>query len=324
MKSDTSSRRVCSAFVVLLLSSCLLGCTQAPSKPRLRLAYQDRVADAAVILAVRKGFFADEGIDLAAVRFTSGPACSEAVLSGSVDVGTMGDSTCVIALASPAPVTLIASHGGGEHRHRIIVGINSGIKDVPDLMGKKLAVKKGTSTYGGLLAWAAKQNIDLSNVNVIDLNPADMADALRTAGVDAIVASEPTPSLLESKDCGVELTTLGGLGNTYPITLILRDDFGKKHPDVVVKALRAIDRAEHFINNHRREAAEEVAAATGLSADVTLAAMSHHTYNLGLSPATMTSLRDIAEFLRAQKVIEEVPDFDAKTDRTYLDRLPKE
>jgi len=297
---------------------------QAPSSPRLRLAYRPHVANAALVVAVREGFFEDEGIDLQTFRFTSGPACSEAVFSGSADIGTMGDSPCVIALARAVPVKFIACHAAGEHRHRLIVRKDAGIQRAEDLKGKTLAVQKGTSTYGGLLAWAARQNLDLSEVNVVNMGPSDMADALRTGGVDAAVASEPTPSLLEVKGYGLELATFGGLGNTYPLTVVVRDDFANNHPEVVVKALKAIRRGTQFVNDNRQEAAEAVAAATGLPVDVALKAMSRHTYELGLSPATLQSLRDTAQFLLDQKVIERLPDFEAMVRTTYLERLPKE
>ena len=138
----------------------------------VRLAYQDRIADAATIIAVKKGFFEAEGLILKASVFTSGPACSEAIVSGAADIGTMGDTTGIIAVSN-YQVKIVASHGGGEHRHRIIVRNGSGIKTISDLKGKRVAIKFGTSTYGGFLLFAEK-NLDIDEINLVDMKPIDM------------------------------------------------------------------------------------------------------------------------------------------------------
>jgi len=268
------------------------------------------------MIAVEKGFFQDEGLVVKPMVFSSGPACSETLLSGSADIGTMGDTTAVIAVAR-SPVKIIASHGGGEHRHRIIVAKDSAIRSPTDLVGKRLAVKKGTSTYGGLLTWADSVNLDLASVKVTELRPDDMADALISGAVDAIVASEPTPSVVEQRG-GRELATLGGLGNTYPILLVGRNEFLAAHPKVVTAFLSAMRRAAQFIQEHPEQAAEVVAAKTGLPTDVASRAMAHHYYRVQLDERTRASLDGIAEFLVAQGMLDAAPDFSQQINDSFL------
>ena len=282
----------------------------------VRFAYQDRVADAASMIAFEKGFFRDEDLVVKPMVFSSGPACSEALLSGSADIGTMGDTTAVIAVAR-SPVKIIASHGGGEHRHRIIVAKDSAIRSPTDLVGSRLAVKKGTSTYGGLLAWARSVHLDLSKVKVTEMRPEDMGDALISGAVDAIVASEPTPSVVEQRG-GRQLATLGGLDNNYPILLVARNEFIAAHPEVATAFLRAMRRAAQFIQEHPEQAAEVVAAKTGLSTDVATRAMAHHYYSLQLDETTRASLDGIADFLVAQDMLDAVPDFSRLIDDSFL------
>ena len=203
------------AIVVILFTAAL-------GPDRLRLAYQNRVASAIVIVAVERGLFAEEGLAVEAYRFNSGPACAEALFSGSADIGTMGDTTGMIAISRNAPLTVIASHGSGEHRHRILVGADSQIREVADLAGKRVGVKKGTSTYGGFLAFLAHYHLAPEELQVIDMRPADIPEALAAGSLDAFVASEPTPSLAELGGAR-ELATLGGLGNTYPILILARN-----------------------------------------------------------------------------------------------------
>jgi aliphatic sulfonates family ABC transporter substrate-binding protein len=285
-------------------------------RPQVRFAYQDRIADAVSVIAVEKGFFGREGLDVKPLMFTSGPACTEALVSGSADIATMGDTTAVISVAR-APVTIIASHGGGEHRHRIIVKADSPIRSPRDLVGKRVAVSKGTSTYGGFLAWARAKKLDLSKVQITDMKPEDMGTALLSGAVDAAVASEPTPSVIEEKG-GRQLATLGGLGNNYPILLVARNDFLHKHPEAATLFVRAMFRAADFIHAHPGEAAQIMARKTGLSPGATAKAMKLHYYQVQLDKKTRASLQEIADFLLQQKILDSAPDLRKTVDDRYL------
>ena len=78
----------------------------------------------------------------------------------------MGGTTEVIAASQSDRFRIIARHGGGENRHRIVVRKDSLIRNPYDMAGRKLAVKKGTSTYGGFLAWRVRHAIDIKKVHV--------------------------------------------------------------------------------------------------------------------------------------------------------------
>jgi len=315
-----------SAVLVLLsaaaLSAAGCGTREGPDPDRepppvtIRFAYQDRVADAASIIAVARDLFAEEGVHVQPFIFSSGPACAETLVAGGADIGTMGDTTAVIAV-SRSPVKIIASHGGGEHRHRIIVAGSSPIRSPSDLVGRRLAIKKGTSTYGGLLSWADSAGLDLSEVTVIDMRPQDMGDALHAGAVDAIVASEPTPSLVEDRG-GRELATLGGLGNNYPILLVARTEFLREHPDAVIRFLRALLRAADIVDDTPDEAAQIIAAKTGLSPALARRAMAHHYYRVQVDPLTQSSLAATSRFLLDQQIISTAPDLSLAIDHTLL------
>jgi sulfonate transport system substrate-binding protein len=91
-----------------------------PSEP-LRFAYQNRVGDAISIVAMGKGFFADEGIQVKGILFNNGPACAEALYTGAVDIATMGYNGHHSRFEGFVDAVL-ASHGAGDivtdHRAR--------------------------------------------------------------------------------------------------------------------------------------------------------------------------------------------------------------
>jgi aliphatic sulfonates family ABC transporter substrate-binding protein len=275
------------------------------------------VADAASLIAVKKGFFAAEGLDVRPMIFSSGPSCTEALIYGNADFGTMGDTTAIITTSKGRGFTIIASHSGGEHRHRLLVANHSRITTISELEGKRIGVKKGTSTHGGLLLLARQGGLELSD-EIIDLAPNDQLLALATGELDAIVASEPTPSKAIADGFGRELTTLGGLGNTYPIFVLVNSKFAASHPDLVDRMIKGLSRATAFIKEYPDEAVAILAAQSGLAPGVIRSAMAYHHYGLNLDDSVQDSLAVTARFLKDIGRIDRMPAWDVVIDRRYL------
>lgn len=301
--------------IILLLCCCLPLSAQA-TEP-LRFAYQDRIGDALSIIAVKKNLFAAEGLQVKPLLFNNGPACSEALFTGAVDVATMGDTTAVSAVAKVADLRIIGSHGAGESRHRIMVPATSSLRQLADLKGKRLGVKKGTSTHGGLLALLNAKGIATADLKLVELDPDTMPTALAAGSLDAFVASEPTPSLAEQHGAR-ELTTLAGLGNSYPLLIVVKSATLQKREADLQKFIRALKRAEQFMLRHQSDAVAMLSKETGLTPEMTRRAMQRHSYRLQLDQLTISSLEQTAAFLHEQKKIKQAPKFAEVTDKRFI------
>ena len=299
-------------FIVLLLSGFILNMAltaDGSAKPlNIRFAFQDRIGSVLPIIAYEKGFFKDQGLEIKALRFSSGPASAEALYSGSADIAAMGDTTAIIMMTRSDKFTIMASHATGEHRHRIMVGKDSTLQALNDLEGRRVAVKKGTSTYGGLLAALTGSGISPGSIRLMDLTPPTMVDALLAGSIDAFAASEPTPSLAEQKGA-VELASLGGLGNQYPIMILgNREWLGRKKTEME-KFVKAMKRAEDFISQYPKETARIMSVQTGLSAATAQKVIKRHQYGLRLDRPILDSLHQTARFLKEERIIDRLPDF---------------
>jgi len=292
-------------------------CT-GPEKGECIFVYQDRVADAVSIIAVEKGFFRKQGLELVPKIFSSGPECMETLTSGNAHFGTMGDTTAILIGSKKGDAfRIVCALGGGEHRHRIIVSGSGRIKNISQLEGKRIGVKKGTSTHGGLMQFARIHGIDL-NDEMIDMPPSLQLTALAAGELDAIVASEPTPSQAEAGGYGRELATLGNLHNTYPVLLLVNSDFARRKPETVVRLIRALARSKDYIEDHPDETAGIMSRITGLDTSVIKQAMRLHMYDVALNPETVDSLKSTAHFLKEIGRIHELPDFNQLIDTSYL------
>jgi sulfonate transport system substrate-binding protein len=306
-------------FVLALLFSILIPFKEAKGQKtiQIRFAFQDRIGSVIPIMTANKGFFAQQNLNIKALRFSSGPACAEALYSGAADIGAMGDTTAVITVSRSDKFKIIASHATGEHRHRVMVRKDSKLKTLKDLKGKRLGVKKGTSTYGGLLAALKTSGIAPQKIRIIDLTPPTMTDALLAGSIDAFVASEPTPSVAEEKGAR-ELTTLGGLDNEYPILILANKKILHAHPQAVKRFVQALQQAEDYAAKHSKETAQIMAQETGLKLSTTKRAMQSHEYRLRLDKPILNSLQKSADFLKAEDIISEIPEFKEVVQEEFL------
>jgi len=314
--------RISVVFILLLISLWPLAgsAEQKPqtSKP-IRFAYENRIGGALPIIALRKGFFEKQGLNVTGLQFTSGPAIYESMFLGSAELGTMGDTAAVIALSKSDRFIIIASQATGEHRHRLIVKKNAPYHTLTDLQGKKVAIKKGTSTYGGFLAALQRAGMSSKKIEVLDLPPETMPDAFAAGSIEAFAASEPTPSQGELLG-GRELMTLGGLGNNYPIMILARAELVSDRPEDLVRFLRGLAESESFLKNHPDKARQIVEQATGLPKAVVESAMSRHDFTLRLDQAVQRSLAEIGNFLLSQKIVTSLPPLASYTNANFLEK----
>ncbi|MFZ0612987.1 MAG: ABC transporter substrate-binding protein [Desulfobacterales bacterium] len=313
----TRRKIICS----ILCCACLLtiACKDkaASSKPTIRFAFQDRIGDALPIVAVAEDLFQKEGLAVHPLRFSSGPACAEALYSGSADIATMGDSAAIIAIARNPKLKIIASHCTGEHRHRLIVRSTSSVHDLQDLRGKRIGIKLGTSTHSGILAALSAAGIPVKDVILMDLDPGLMPEALMAGSVDAIAASEPTPSLAELND-GRQVATLGGLGNVYPIVLVAQTGVLEEREPEILRFIAVLRRAEAFVQEHPDKTMQLLSDATGLPPVATKEAMQRHTCRLVMDDTILDSLQKQAVFLTEQQTLPTAPDLAAAVTNRYL------
>jgi ABC-type nitrate/sulfonate/bicarbonate transport system substrate-binding protein len=312
--------------MIVALLSLQLSCICAPisAAEPLRFAYQNRIGDAVSIIALAEGFFAAERVQVKGMLFNNGPACAEALYTGAVDIATMGDTTALSVVSRDPAMRILASHGAGEHRHRIIVAKNSPLRTLADLKGKLVGIKKGTSTHGGFLALLAANGLQTADIQLVDLSPDILPEALSAGSLDAFVASEPTPSMAETMG-GRELGTLGGLGNDYPLLIVAKSIVLQMRETELVAFFRALRRAERFICENPAETAAILGKEDRLSAELARKAMTRHSYSLRLDDTVLKSLAQTARFLHGQHKISQMPDLKAVVSTRLLEisALPK-
>ena len=111
--------------------------------------------------------------------FTYGPAVNEALLSGAIDVGFIGDMPSVSLLATGAPVNIVARQS--VFRGSILASAKSDIKTIADLKGKKIYGPFGSSIYRSALEMMKTGGLQPGRDDeIVNMGFADLADALKS------------------------------------------------------------------------------------------------------------------------------------------------
>jgi len=287
----------------------------------LKIAYSNKVDYEPLMIASALGYFKEEGVNVTTLIVSGGIQSAEALSTGSAEMGAMGDAPGIILMAKADGSRLVARYAGGEGMHRMIAQAN--ITELSQLVGKKIGVQLGSSSQGALIQLMEKNGIDITSFTTVPLNPPDMPSAMKTKQVDAIMASEPFPTNVE-KSCGNaahDLANSSGLGNNFPLVLMVTKKALEAKPKAVEAALRAIDRAIAYIHSNYGSAATLCANKTGLSVNDQQRCMDSLFYDLDLNSTDMESLNQTAQFLLDAGKISAAPNLAACMDLSFLKRI---
>ncbi len=240
----------------ILLVILYAGFSMASSK-KVRLGYlHNDLHHLAVWVAIDKGFFRDEGIEVeVAGIFKAGPEEMSAFASKSIDVGYLGVAPSTTGVANKfADVKAVAM--ANTEGSAIIVRKDSTIMTVKDLKGKTIAIPGYSTVQDFLLRKALeREGIDPKRVNIIVIKPPEMITALDTKQIDAFIAWEPHPSKAITMGIGRTLIPSSKIWKDHPCCVVaVEGTFYRDNPDVIKAFLKAHVRATEHINKNLDEA----------------------------------------------------------------------
>lgn len=174
-------------------------------KVTVNVAYMpDYASLSGVISAKQLGYFDQEGIDIKLTQFQDGPTIINAMESGSIDVGYIGQGAHKLCIQGRAKIFALAHVSNGD---AIIGSKSKGTDTLEGLKGKKVAYASGTSSEDILKLGLAKAGLTMNDIQPADMKAANLVTAMLSGGVDACAAWVPNTNkiLNEMKDDGVKL-----------------------------------------------------------------------------------------------------------------------
>ena len=252
---------------------------QGPVKD-IRIGYQKTgVLVVARQQAVLEKQFAGRQVAIKWVEFTSGPPMMEAMSTGSIDFGAVGDSPPVFAQAAGANIVYVAgspiTNGQG-----ILVPANSPIRAIGDLRGKRIGFGKGTSAHNLLIATLEKAGLTYADITPVYLSPPDAVPAFANGSIDAWAIWDPYLAIGEKRQNGRILINAHEVARTNSFFIANRD-FANANGQHVRDVIKGLSDAANWAEAHRTEVAETLAAVTNVPLDVQTVAANRASFAIG-------------------------------------------
>ncbi len=163
------------------------GVAATPGKVKIRFGVGSAIAYNPVYVAKEKGFYQEEGLDVELVWLQAAPEVVQAIIGGSAEGGVGGSFGLIAGVSKGAPVITTAIYAYGGERIALAVRKDLGIKTLKDLYGKKVAFQSGAIGQQMFTELCAKEGLDISKVDIVFLNNVDMAAAVASKTLDAII-----------------------------------------------------------------------------------------------------------------------------------------
>ncbi len=244
-------------FLVLLAA----GCTGKNEQPAVTgqaqktlVRYATSAGNLPIAFGIKKGYFAEQGIEVKVVTITGGVEAVTAAAAGEADMGGMGSPVIVGAVAG-VPITIIASPpAAGQH---FILVSKPQYKSFAELKGK--AVSPGAPGQGTIQAFnviAKAKGFKPSDFQYVNAGTsANALAALQAGKVEAVITSELVGVKAELEGFGKVLERAADYFGHYQHSFIFATKtFIQEKPDAVRGFLAAYRKTVEYLKAHPDEA----------------------------------------------------------------------
>ncbi len=230
-----------------------VGINQAVAADKVRMSSRSTNWD---IVLIESGAAAKYDLEIDLVPMKTGVEVTEALIGGTVDVGSIGETPLTSLLAKTDVVGVIGTAVSTDGSYaQVIVRKESPLQTIDDLKGKKIATKIGSGSYRALNDWCKKNSCSLNDFEILNTAPNSILAAVEAGSVDAGIWFAPTTSIAVAKGFGRIMMNFKG-ANEGQASRVANRAFAEAHPDVVVKFLAATMEAQKIlVNDHDRAAA---------------------------------------------------------------------
>lgn len=195
-----------------------------------------------------------EGIRFKAVKFTSFSEMAEALRNDQIQVAFMIAPLSIVLRQQGVDVKIV--YIGNRHESTLVVNKNLGVQNFKDLAGKTLAVPLRYSGHN-ISSQMLINSMGLDGqINIVEMNPPDMASAMSVGSLDAYYVGEPFAAQTVKNGDSQVLFYVEDVWPDFICNLVIvKGDFIKDHPEVVKMLVHGAARSGLWAQKNIKEAA---------------------------------------------------------------------
>ena len=257
------------ALLLIVLSAAMLfanGANEATTNKKddlvkIKVAHHMGYSGAAVVATgLNMGYFAEEGLQVEPVPFTSGPSEIAAMVSGDIQFGYIGPGATTLAVKGDVEVIYFQNLGNSEV---LVVNKDSGIKSVKDLKGKTVATTFGTSGENIVKFALEDAGMTTDDIDFINMDMGGCVTSILAGKVDAVCVWASFRVTVEQQlgDKYLVLARTSDFSDRYASvsSWLATQDYIDKNPETVQHFANAIAKSMDYWKDHEEQVATWVA-----------------------------------------------------------------
>ncbi|MHC1744196.1 MAG: ABC transporter substrate-binding protein [Syntrophobacteraceae bacterium] len=293
---------------------------------RVVIAVSTALNPALVKIADTKGFFRDEGLDAVLQLHTFGKLALQSLLEGKADLATVAETPIMFATMKSAKLAVLATIQTSTDNEAILARKDKGIASPEDLKGHRIGVTLGTTGDYFLDTFLIVQGLSRGDVELVDLKPEEMPDALLQGRVDAVSTWNPYFVNLRRLVGENGITFHNQHIYTETFNLVSVAEYPGQNGDVIRGALRALVKAEAYAADNPDESRDIMSRFSAIDRGLLAGIWPDFRFAVSLNQSLLFTLEDQARWAMRSGLADGplMPDFFRLLHPEYLQSVKPE
>jgi len=272
-------------------------CAQALEKIRFTGVGTDDLTP--VFYAIKTGLYQKAGLDVEFIPASSGTAATQAVLTGTYEIGKGSSIAAMVAHLKGLPLTIIGNGAIWDPKNPfslMLVAADSPYKTGADLNGKiASAAALNDLVELAVDAWVDKNGGDSKTLKWVEIPNSVSGASLEEHRTDVTMLNEPqVTAALATGKTRVLAPALSAIGEHFVLTIYFsNNDWLAKHADAAKRFDRVTYEAAQYTNAHHPETSEMMSEVTKIPLDV-FRKMVRVNHSTSTDPAMLQPVIDVA------------------------------
>lgn len=327
------NRRIVLALVAFAVAAAAVyaGCNRGgvdgqQTPERVTLATSKNPWSALTIIAQKKGFFKEEGVEVDLQYVQAAKLAMDALVSGSAQFSNVVETNVAfLGYTGNKNVEILATHCESRDG-AIIARRDAGIQTPKDLEGRKLGVLQGTTSQIFADRFIDKHKLDRSKVRIVNLTAVAIQSSILSKDIDAGSIWQPfVYNVQKQLGDGAVIFADPEVYVGY-FNLAAQKEWARQHQRAVAGVLRAHIRAEEFAKSNREEAIALVAQEIGIETEALRFFWDQYTYGVRVTPALAREIAREGQWIldTGQQQGQPLPTYEWAVNSSYLKSISAE
>lgn len=277
--------------------------TTAPAVEQLTVTYVTSPLNVPTILEKEQGTFEKAlGVPVKYAELTSGADQTQALASGDVQVlYAVGATSVILSAANGADIKVLNMYSRSPKAF-CMYSKDETLTTPESLRGKTIAGPTGTNLHELLVAYLAKANMTLDDVNYVNMGIPDAKAGLDGGSVDVALIAGATA--YQAGQQGYHLIADGEGLISALIAVATTQKFYDEHPEVIEKLKAAQSEIASYMNDNPDKTMEAVATALDLDVSAVKEMYAYYDFSTTVTDADKEGFQKTADFMHESGMIE--------------------